>query len=395
MQKMKLPEYLCIAMNLLEKNGYEAYVVGGAVRDYLLDKEPKDYDLTTNATPEETQQVFADYHCILNGLKHGTVSVVILKQTVEITTYRSESVYLDHRHPSEVKFEKELKKDVLRRDFTINALAYNPSVGIVDYVGGREDLKNGVIRAIGEADMRFEEDALRILRALRFSATLSFEIEEKTETSMFRKMHLLEEIAQERKTDEFSKLLVQRDAILILKRYHPIFSYVLDEHMNEAFLPLDLFEEGEELLLRLFLLMQICGVEEKGKLARKMKYPSRFVKKLSSLSKGFALDFSNKWNLINALNDYGLESVKLACKAQRTLNRIGEKEKEKRIAEAEYICEKEVYSLKQLDIRGSDLEGVPKEKIGQILNQLLYCVTIENLENRKEVLISKAKELLN
>ena len=180
-----VPKGAAEILNRLHREGYEAYVVGGCVRDAMLGRTPDDWDITTNASPQEVKQLFS--HTIDTGIQHGTVTVMKEHVGYEVTTYRVDGVYEDHRRPSNVSFTKSLKEDMLRRDFTINAMAYNEEEGVVDYFEGQEDLKRGIIRCVGEASHRFDEDALRVLRAMRFSAQLDFTIDEKTLAAMQEK----------------------------------------------------------------------------------------------------------------------------------------------------------------------------------------------------------------
>ena len=174
---MKLPPQVNTVFEMLEAAGFEAFLVGGAVRDYVRSGSPaKDWDITTNALPEQVEEVFTGYRIIETGLKHGTVTVMIDHEPLEITTYRIDGDYTDHRHPDSVSFTRNLKDDLARRDFTMNALAYNPKTGIVDLVGGQEDIENGVIRCVGDPDRRFQEDGLRMLRALRFASVYEMKI---------------------------------------------------------------------------------------------------------------------------------------------------------------------------------------------------------------------------
>ena len=168
----------------LNEKGHRADVVGGPVRDFLRGVTPSDYDITTSATPEEMRFVFKDERTIETGIKHGTITLVYKGENVEITTYRVDGEYTDNRHPESVQFTRKLSGDLERRDFTMNAIAYNPNGNIVDLFDGRSDISNGIIRAIGEPKVRFTEDALRILRAIRFSSCLGFKIEEKTRKAM-------------------------------------------------------------------------------------------------------------------------------------------------------------------------------------------------------------------
>ena len=190
--KITIPQHANFIINTLMEHGYEAYIVGGCVRDSLLCKEPKDWDITTSASPKQVKALFS--HTIDTGIEHGTVTVMMGREPYEVTTYRIDGTYEDHRRPKEVVFTKCLKEDLLRRDFTINAMAYNEQEGLIDLYGGKEDLEAGVIRCVGEARQRFDEDALRILRALRFAARLDFSIEEQTKQAMVEKKEFLKDI---------------------------------------------------------------------------------------------------------------------------------------------------------------------------------------------------------
>ncbi len=206
--KMNLPSYIEAVLSRLESAGYEAFVVGGAVRDTLLGKTPWDYDITTSAAPKELLTVFADFEYYTAGLKHGTLSVLIENHTVEITTFRVDGTYTDARHPDAVTFSTSLREDLARRDFTVNAMAYRPEGRLVDPFGGVEDLKNRRIRAVGVPDKRFAEDALRILRAFRFSSKLGFSIEKETLEGIRRTRGGLCHIAAERISAELCGILV-------------------------------------------------------------------------------------------------------------------------------------------------------------------------------------------
>ena len=217
---MILPPQVNTALEKLEGAGYEAFLVGGAVRDYVRDGSPaKDWDITTNALPEQVKQVFSSYHLIETGLKHGTVTVMIDHEPLEITTYRIDGDYTDHRHPDAIQFTRSLREDMERRDFTMNALAYNPRLGVVDLVGGKADIENGIIRCVGEPDRRFQEDGLRILRGLRFASINGMRIEEATAAAIHRNKNLLQNIAAERIQVELTKLLCGKGAAAILRDY--------------------------------------------------------------------------------------------------------------------------------------------------------------------------------
>ena len=226
---MNLPSYITVLLDRLAAHGFAGYPVGGCVRDFLLGKIPGDYDLTTSATPQEMLQVFKDYRCIETGLQHGTLTVVSEGNNVEITTFRTDGEYRDNRHPTEVTFTRDLADDLSRRDFTVNAMAYGQTEGIVDLFGGKEDLQNKIIRCVGDPDRRFNEDALRIMRALRFASTLGFEIEKNTADSIHRNAHLLANISVERIFVELKKLLCGVGAEQILLQFNDVFCCILPE----------------------------------------------------------------------------------------------------------------------------------------------------------------------
>ena len=225
---MELPQYVRRCINALENGGYEAYAVGGCVRDHLLGLQPHDYDLCTSALPEQIQAVFSGENLVLAGIKHGTVGVVTEGGVVEITTYRTEGGYQDSRHPDWVRFVSHIREDLARRDFTVNAMAYSPTRGYCDPFGGSEDLKNGILRAVGHAPTRFSEDALRILRGVRFAARFRLTPERSTFDAMHDLSPSLDKLARERVFEELCKLLLvaQPDDLL---RYRHILAAAIPE----------------------------------------------------------------------------------------------------------------------------------------------------------------------
>ena len=224
-----ISDYARMAIEMLNNAGFEAYIVGGAVRDMVMSSEPHDYDIATSALPQETEKVFNGFRLIETGMKHGTVTVLIEGNPVEITTFRVDGDYTDMRRPDTVSFTPELKNDLSRRDFTCNALAFNPSEGIIDYFGGIGDIKNKTIKCVGEPDRRFREDALRIMRALRFSSVLGFEIDKDTSDSIHSNRDLLNYISKERIFSELCKLLEGKDVYRVLDNYHDIVFTIMPE----------------------------------------------------------------------------------------------------------------------------------------------------------------------
>ena len=211
---LKIPEKIKFVLRTLTQNGYEAYIVGGCVRDSLLGITPSDYDVTTSAKPEEILGLFDK--TVPTGLKHGTVTVIIENEPIEVTTFRTEGEYKDFRHPQNVEFVTDLREDLSRRDFTVNAVAYNETVGLVDLFGGLSDLENKILRSVGDSDKRFKEDALRILRLFRFASQLEFTPEEKTLKSALKLQNGLKNISKERIFSEIVKAVNGKNPKAIL-----------------------------------------------------------------------------------------------------------------------------------------------------------------------------------
>ena len=229
MLKISIPENVNSLISKLNNSGFEAYVVGGCVRDSLLGIEPNDWDITTSAKPDEIKSLFSDYQLIEVGEKHGTITVVIDYTPYEITTYRLDGAYSDNRRPDSVSFTSSLEEDLSRRDFTVNAMAYNDDNGLVDPFNGEIDLQYKALRCVGDPDKRFNEDALRILRALRFASTYNLSIEGTTSNSIVRNRLLLNNISAERIQNEFSKMLCGDNINLILRRYKDVISVFISK----------------------------------------------------------------------------------------------------------------------------------------------------------------------
>ncbi len=211
--RFNLPQNIKFVLDTLKINGHKAYIVGGCVRDLLCQKTPHDYDITTSALPEEIQNLFKK--TIATGIKHGTITVIIDNTQIEVTTFRTESVYQDSRHPEKVNFVKNVEDDLARRDFTVNAMCYNDQEGLIDIFGGKDDIKNKILRAVGDAKTRFTEDALRILRLFRFASTLGFDIEKITFNAALECSHLLKNISAERIFSELEKAASGYDISII------------------------------------------------------------------------------------------------------------------------------------------------------------------------------------
>ncbi len=233
---MHLPENVIFILSRLNSHGHRGDIVGGCVRDSLLGKTPNDYDITTDATPDELREIFADVRTVDTGIKHGTLTVIINSESYEVTTYRVDGEYTDNRHPDSVSFTWRLDEDLSRRDFTVNAMCYNPSDGLTDRFDGVGDLSRRIIRAVGDPERRFTEDALRILRALRFAATLDFAIERDTALAIRKTAHLMTRVSRERIYTEWKKLISGVAAYRILSEFLDVISVVIPE-LSEARLP--------------------------------------------------------------------------------------------------------------------------------------------------------------
>lgn len=221
----ELPTPVQWALNRLTSCAYEAYAVGGCVRDMLLDVPPHDWDVCTSASPKEVIDCFADVRVVTTGIKHGTVTAMLGGEPVEITTYRIDGGYADHRHPDDVQFTRSLREDLKRRDFTINAMAYRPETGVIDFYGGQDDLRRGLIRCVGDPSKRFEEDALRMLRALRFASRYGFAIEARTAEALLAHREQLRYVAQERILSELGMI----DYALVDARFLPALQVAVPE----------------------------------------------------------------------------------------------------------------------------------------------------------------------
>jgi len=398
---MKLPDYVEKAIELLENSKYQAVVVGGAVRDYLLNLSPNDYDISTNALPEETKKVFEKYFTLDTGIKHGTVTVFINHHQIEITTYRNEKDYDDYRHPKKVVFVNDLKSDLTRRDFTINALCFNKE--IIDHVDGIKDLNNKIIRAIGEPDQRFMEDPLRILRALRFSSTLGFVIDSKTEESMFKYSYLINKVSVERINVEFNKLLLGKNPDKIILKYLKIINEFIPElnpsiHNLEMMIALD-----DDLVLKLVALFKELDSKIVYDILKRLKYNNSTIKDVCFYLENIHLELENdSMFLTKLLGIYSYHELKYIIRLKMADN-IGQNKTNDQLNSIEKTLdkvykEKKCFRIKDLKISGSDLirigfiEGV---KIRIILEAILDEILEGKISNSRDVLLRRAKKFFN
>ena len=435
---MYLPPYVIQCIDALEQAGFAAYAVGGCVRDACLGRTPHDYDLCTAAMPEETEAVFANYRLVLAGKKHGTVGVVTDGGVVEITTFRTEGNYRDNRHPEWVEFVPEIEKDLARRDFTVNAMAYSPTRGYADPFGGREDLRNHILRAVGQPETRFQEDSLRILRGIRFAVRYGLAIEPATAAAMESQAYLMDNLARERVFDELCKLLPAICAEDLL-RFAPILAQVIPElapmigfDQRTRHHAYDLFTHTAhvtgavpgELALRWAALLHDVGkipcmtVDDAGQahyyghaqesakmteaILRRLKAPNELREQVVSLIERhmtFLLPdkkFLRRW--IGKLGWETMEALLLLQEADMGSKGTGKPEETEQFSLLrnlleEIRAENACLTLKDLAVNGRDLMalGYQGKAIGQALDLLLEQVLDEQLPNEKEALLNHLK----
>ncbi len=440
--RIQLPDKVHNIINTLEEAGYEAYAVGGCVRDSVLGREPDDWDITTSAKPEETKRLFP--RTVDTGIKHGTVTVLLGGEGFEVTTYRIDGTYEDGRHPSEVTFTANLKEDLRRRDFTINAMAYNDRSGLVDLYGGLADMENRVIRCVGDARERFDEDALRMLRAVRFSAQLGYRIDEATGEAVRALAPNLQKISAERIQVEFVKLvtsphpdylrtayelgitaqiLPEFDLCMETPQRHKHHCYDVGEHILHAMSGVE-----ADKVLRLGMLFHDIGkpqtltVDPDGTTHNKM-HPfegEKITRKVMRRLK-FDNDTTDKVTKLVLYHDYDIAPTEAGVR--RAVNRIGEEifsmiftvrradiaaqsdyMREEKLAKVDYIeklykeilARKDAVTVKDLAISGNDLiaEGMPTgRQIGETLSALLDRVLDDPSLNTREILLKLYKEV--
>lgn len=442
----KLPHQALWALSELNKAGFEAFLVGGCVRDLLMGREPGDFDITTSATPEQVEAVFAGERIIETGLRHGTVTVLREGLPLEITTYRRDLSYSDHRHPDAVCFTPRLEDDLARRDFTVNAMAWHPDLGLVDCFNGQADLKNRVIRCVGEPERRFDEDALRILRALRFASTLDFSIHPDTAAAALAQRQLLEHVSRERIAAELTKLLCGPSVERVVNGYWPILAVPVPElgamaglDQRSKYHCYDVLAHSAaacaavqpDRLTRWAALLHDVGkpacftldADGTGHFYGHAKVSARLAEEILTRLR-FDKDTIRRVTQLTALHDYPIdppeESAEKAVK--KLLNRLGEADffrlldlkRGDSLAHApayrgraavcdrlealarELIARDQCVSLKTLAVKGGDLLALgmaPGPAMGRLLDQLLEAVLNGEAKNQREALLALAKQL--
>ena len=435
---IQLPEKVGRIIGTLQEHGYEAYAVGGCIRDSILGREPEDWDITTSAMPEETKALFDK--TFDTGIQHGTITVLLEKEGFEVTTYRIDGKYEDSRHPKEVTFTRNLREDLLRRDFTINAMAYNETDGLVDIFGGLEDLEEGMIRCVGTAKERFKEDALRILRGVRFAAQLGFDIEEDTRQGMKELAWTLQNISAERIQVELVKMITSKRPEMLREAYELGMTRIVLPEFDQLMTtgqetPHHMYSVGEHTLhamkniradkiLRLAMLLHDMGkpalktVDEAG-VAHFKKHALESERIAGNVLRRLKFDNDTIRKVTRLVRCHDLRMPATAKSVRRAMNQIGEElfpyymevrradvlaqsmyQREEKIENLDQI--EELYhqivedgdcvSLKDLAVTGRDLiaSGMkPGKKIGEKLEELLKLVIEDPKLNTKEELLKR------
>lgn len=440
---INIPKGAAAIIDTLQSNGFEAYLVGGCVRDSILKRPVHDWDITTSATPDEMKKVFSDTKIIETGIKHGTLTILSIDGFYECTTYRIDGMYSDGRHPDVVRFTKSLAEDLKRRDFTINAMAYNDKEGLIDLFGGRVDLMDHVIRCVGNPEDRFKEDALRIMRALRFAAQLEFNLEMKTKIAAFQMSDTLTKVSAERINSEFCKMLTQTMGSQIINDYREIIAVFIPEirdmfgfeqnnpyhmfdvwnHTIEVLANANFFTDPNGLVLALAAFFHDIGkphsyqdgpdgirhfyghatksAEMTDSIMRRMRFNNSIREQVVTLVKYHDTDIKPEAKYIKRwLNKLGSEPL-LRCLLMLKYSDIcGQtlENRAKRLREViqlftvlnETIEQQACFSLKDLAVNGGDLIAAgmkPGKEIGAALNQMLELVLNDECANDKDALL--------
>ncbi len=399
---MYIPEKAAFVLDTLKNNGYDAYLVGGCVRDSIMGKIPNDYDITTNATPEKILECFSSCKTLTNGIKHGTVGVILEKDVIEVTTYRIDGEYTDNRHPDKVVFSEKLTDDLSRRDFTVNAIACSSDLDFRDPFGGVLDIEKRLIRCVGEPDRRFNEDALRILRALRFSSVLDFDIENDTALSVHKNAGLLENISAERINSEFSKLICGNRSGMVMKAYYDVLCVFIPELCNVDIYRYDAVIRAVDvsennLILRLSIFFG--GLFDKttaSDVLTRLKYDNVTKNTVCDVIPIIDTEFVNDRIFVKKLISHiGFDTARLLNKVKYALGKSGREQYEYFENAVNDIEEsKDCIFVSQLAINGQDCIdriGIRGRNIGIILEKLCNDVIEEKIENNSDALIGAAK----
>jgi tRNA nucleotidyltransferase (CCA-adding enzyme) len=443
---LTIPSEVNEILEILTKKGYEAYIVGGCVRDSILGRNPHDWDICTSAKPDEVIEIFKNYRVIETGLQHGTVTVMLNNTPFEITTYRIDGVYSDNRRPDNVEFTTDIKEDLSRRDFTVNAMAYSPKVGLIDPFNGIYDIEMKLIRCVNNASDRFQEDSLRILRAMRFSIQLDFMIDKSTYDAMLNYKSLIKNVSAERINSELVKMLSANKPIIkhfqscrdIIAKFIPEFTSCFDFQQNNPYHEFDVYNhilravdsyDGIDLIIKLSLLFHDIGKpdcyseDENGghfighgivssdkvnEILRRLKFDNETIKLVTELVLYHDSSIEPKNKIIKRwLNKIGEQQFRRLIEI-RTADILGQTnrnnddrlEKQKQIYELldVIVAEEQCFTIKELEVNGNELLEIGYKQgrqLGSALQGLLDCVIANEVDNNKEELLQLARKWLN
>ena len=387
MDRAVLPKELEEILERYKNAGKKAYLVGGCVRNGIMGIDVSDYDIATDASPDETASLFADFRVIPTGIKHGTVTVICNGFKAEITTFRKEGAYSDFRRPDGVTFTDDPKEDAARRDFTVNAMFYNPNEGLLDFYGGKADIKNGILRTVGSAERRFSEDALRILRAMRFSAQLGFEVEKETEAAMKSKAHLVEKLAAERIFSELKLLFAAEKADGINKRYCKVYEHIFAFKSNVP----EVDKYPRRFRFPIFTAEYGGSIEGAVACAEALKGDNGFKKAVKAAALAiYGEGIESKAKLARCAMEHGLENAAMMCMISKEKGRFVVENHDdylKRLEKGDLPLH-----VKDLDVK-VELLPLKGRRLGVLL-QRLYDYAHNSGINTNTALLKKAAEMI-
>lgn len=402
---ISLPDIVIKCISTLEKAGYECFVVGGSIRDSIMNSTVVDWDFCTNASPEDVKKCFSFCKVIETGIRFGTLTVIIDNANLEITTYRKDDDYTNHRTPSHVAFSRNLTDDLPRRDFTMNSLAYNPATGLIDVFGGSKDIENKIIKCVGSANDRIIEDALRIMRGLRFSSKLGFCIDSETNNAINNNYQLLRHISAERISKELCGLLLGKNAVDVIFEYYNIFEYILSTFNRQSvkltsinYLNAFKYCDCPSVALGLTAIIKCCQINNYKAMLKNLKIDNKTIYAVNQLMENIEKPLNSKIDIKKSLLNVGYEITKQSLYYQCACNKVIGIEKNNIMMLNNIMQNDKPITLKQLQIKGNDIEKLGlknKKNISIILNTLLIMIIEEKLLNDKNKLISVAKKLIS
>lgn len=400
---VKLPIEVMIALEILDNNGYMSYIVGGCVRDCIIGIEPHDYDIATPALPNEIKKIFSQFKTVDTGIKHGTITVLINNIPLEITTFRIDGKYEDNRHPKEIFFTSDLKEDLSRRDFTINAMAYNPSIGLVDYFGGKKDIRKKLIKCVGNPDERFNEDALRIMRAVRFASILDYHIENNTLESIKKNKMLLKNVSMERINSEFIKTIKVSYRREMAELIQVVVPELTEKMISDSLVMIGTF--CFSVYTRLALIFNF-DKDKLKEILQRLKFDNKTIKNVIDTHE-LIYKFRDKSSIsspkycIKIILNQNADIVRSVIEGIRCTSYLD--------SDTDYYflanimlkhlqeCEEGCYKVSQLAVNGNGMKsiGLEGKDIGEMLESLLLAVFAEEVSNTYDDLMEYTKKIKN